>query len=550
MACHLTPIDGNKAMTAIIDKITTSARIIPIQHNSQKLLDDHNKIIGGKLRFRFPPEPNGHLHIGHAKSMKLNFGLAQSENGVCYLRYDDTNPNSEKDEYIKSILDDVTWLGWKPIKITHTSDYFQQLYDFAVRLIKDNKAYVDYSSPDEIKKARNEKLNSPYRNNTIEHNLQVFDDMKNGKFANEKDVVLRLKIDMQNDNPNLRDPVIYRLKYIPHPITGKTWNIYPTYDFAHCIVDSLEHISYSLCTLEFENRRESYYWLLDALDLYRPYVWEFSRLNILENVLSKRRLLDLVENKYVNGWDDPRLLTIKGLRCRGYTPSSINTFIEKIGFSRNENTINLRVLENCIRDELNQEVPRAFSILDPLKVIITNWDGDITRTFTRPVNPLKPDMGTRDVFMTNVVYIDRSNFRVQANKKYYGLTPDKWVGLRYGPHIFCQNYKIDSDGKVTEVEVIVDWEQKEKVKKYAAWVSFLDEPAFITAYLYDSLFINNECTQINLKSKIEIRCMVEPHLQKAKKEERFQFEQVGYFIVNNEKPLIFNQIVSLKQNIW
>ncbi|GFP85363.1 glutamine--tRNA ligase [Phtheirospermum japonicum] len=376
--------------------------------NSKEVLEKHLKVTGGKVFTRFPPEPNGYLHIGHAKAMFVDFGLAKERGGCCYLRYDDTNPEAEKKEYIDHIEEIVGWMGWEPFKITYSSDYFQELYDLAVELIQRGHAYVDHQTPDEIKEYREKKMNSPWRDRPIEESLKLFDDMKNGLIEEGK-ATLRMKQDMQSDNFNMYDLIAYRIKFTRHPHAGDKWCIYPSYDYTHCIVDSLENITHSLCTLEFETRRASYYWLLDALGLYQPYVWEYSRLNISNTVMSKRKLNRLVTEKWVDGWDDPRLMTLAGLRRRGVTATSINAFVRGIGITRSDSSlIRLDRLEYHIREELNKTASRAMVVLNPIKVPFSK-----------------------------VVYIEKSDFRMKDSKDYYGLAPGKSVLLRYAYPIKC-----------------------------------------------------------------------------------------------------------------
>ncbi|XP_052199490.1 glutamine--tRNA ligase-like isoform X2 [Diospyros lotus] len=400
--------------------------------NSREILEKHLKATGGKVFTRFPPEPNGYLHIGHAKAMFIDFGLAKERGGCCYLRYDDTNPEAEKKEYIDHIEEIVSWMGWKPFKITYTSDYFQDLYELAVELIRRGHAYVDHQTPEEIKEYREKKMNSPWRDRPIAESLKLFDDMKRGMIEEGK-ATLRMKQDMQSDNYNMYDLIAYRIKFTPHPHAGDKWCIYPSYDYAHCIVDSLENITHSLCTLEFETRRASYYWLLDALGLYQPYVWEYSRLNVTNTVMSKRKLNRLVTAKWVDGWDDPRLMTLAGLRRRGVTSTSINAFVKGIGITRSDSSIiQLDRLEYHIREELNKEAPRTLVVLHPLKVVITNLEaGSVMDLDAKKWPDAQIDQSSvYKVPFSNVVYIEHSDFRMKDSKDYYGLAPGKSVLLR------------------------------------------------------------------------------------------------------------------------
>nr|XP_019704988.1 glutamine--tRNA ligase isoform X2 [Elaeis guineensis] len=383
-------------------------------HNTKELLERHLKATGGKVLTRFPPEPNGYLHIGHAKAMFIDFGLAKERNGSCYLRFDDTNPEAEKIEYIDHIQEIVKWMGWQPFKVTYTSDYFQDLYDLAVELIHRGLAYVDHQSPEEIKEYREKKMNSPWRDRPITESLKLFDDMKQGLIEEGK-ATLRMKQDMQSENKNMYDLIAYRIKFTPHPRAGDKWCIYPSYDYAHCIVDSLENITHSLCTLEFEIRRPSYYWLLVALGLYQPYVWEYSRLNISNTVMSKRKLNHLVTGKWVDGWDDPRLMTLAGLRRRGVSATSINAFIRGIGITRSDNSM-IRVdrLEYHIREELNKTAPRTMVVLHPLKVVITNLDSGVIIDLDAK---MWPDAPSDDV---------SSFYKVRSNDKFACFSRLHW----------------------------------------------------------------------------------------------------------------------------
>lgn len=390
-----------KSLADIIGRDIEAAR------NSEALLKKQHEATGGKIMTRFPPEPNGYLHIGHAKAMRFNFTFAKEQGGQTYLRYDDTNPVKENQEFIDNIRNCVDWLGYKPFKITFASDYFQELYDLACELIRKGKAYVCHSSKAEIAEQRNQMKNSPYRDRSVEENLQLFEQMRKGRFA-ENECCLRVKIDMQHVNPNMRDFVAYRIRYVPHPHAGDKWCIYPTYDYTHCINDSLEHITHSLCTLEFENRRESYYWLLDALDLYKPMVWEYSRLNLTYTVLSKRKLEKLVGEKLVTGWEDPRMPTVLGLKRRGYTPSMINNFAAEIGVSRkgNDNITSVNLLENYARKELDVTAPRTFGVVDPVLLEIINYAETEKKECKAPLYPADPSRGEQTYFLSERVYID------------------------------------------------------------------------------------------------------------------------------------------------
>jgi glutaminyl-tRNA synthetase len=390
---------------------------------------------GGRVATRFPPEPNGYLHIGHAKSICLNFGVAVEYGGICNLRFDDTNPTKEDTEYVESIMNDVRWLGfdWDD-RLYYASDYFQQLYDYAVQLIKDGKAYVDSLSPDQIRELRGT-LNepgkeSPYRNRSVEENLDLFERMKRGEFE-EGAHVLRAKIDMSSGNINMRDPVMYRILREPHYRTVDKWRIYPMYDYAHCISDSIERITHSLCTLEFEDHRPLYDWFLDELGIYHPQQIEFSRLNLNYTVMSKRRLLELVQNNYVSGWDDPRMPTVSGLRRRGYTPASIRNFCARIGVTKQESVIDMSLLEHSVRDDLNKRALRVMAVLNPLKVVITGYPEGQTEEMEAVNNPEDSGMGTRKVPFSGELYIERDDFMENPPKKFFRLSPGVEVRLRY-----------------------------------------------------------------------------------------------------------------------
>ena len=405
------------------------ARDMKSSLNPPELLKKHLEATGGKIITRFPPEPNGYLHLGHAKAMRFCFTSASKNGGHCYLRLDDTNPEKENEEFIESVKENVNWLGYKPWKVTFASDYLQPLYEIAIKLIKKGLAYVDNLTKEQISEYREKKRDSPYRNRTVEENLKLFNMMKQGRFE-EKECCLRLKIDMQHANPCMRDPVAYRIKYVAHPHAGSDWCIYPTYDFTHCLNDSLENITHSLCTLEFEIRRDSYYWLLEAAEMYRPFVWEYSRLNVSHVVVSKRKLLQLVNSHSVTGWNDPRMPTIDGLRRRGYTPDAINNFVDRVGVTRrgNENIISISWLENSIRTDLDAKAPRTMAVIDPLKIVLKNLDKDIELdTYIFP--KLKEKGGIRKVTLSKVIYIEKTDFKEEEDKDFFGLTPKQEVGL-------------------------------------------------------------------------------------------------------------------------
>lgn len=539
------------------------ARELESAKNSDRLMQLYREATGGKVMTRFPPEPNGFLHIGHAKAMNLSFGYAQEQGGHTILRYDDTNPEKEERVYFDSIKEMVEWLGFQPWKITHTSDYFQEMYDFAVQLIKEGRAYVDLQSKEEIKRQRDERINSPYRDTPVEQNLKLFEDMRKGKFEEGK-AVLRVKIDMQHNNPNMRDFIAYRIKYSAHPQTGDKWCIYPSYDYSHCIVDSLEYITHSLCTLEFEIRRDSYYWLLQALDIYRPHVYEFSRLNVTTALLSKRKILKLVKEGIIRGWDDPRVLTLAGLRRRGYTPEAIKSFCNDIGVTRAQNVIPIERLEESLRQDLDVRCNRAFCVLDPLRVVITNYPEDKVEFVKAPNHPVNKERGSRDMPFSRVVYIDRNDFREVDSKSYFGLAPNKEVGLKYAYNITCTDVVKDENGKVVELRATVDLEKKNKPKGHIHWVAQSEpgkEPLTCEVRLYDKLFtedvekagddwinlINKNSEVVMNNAYIENIFALQPELRNVYA--KYQFERIGYFSVDQDTTndhLVFNRVVELK----
>lgn len=512
-------------------------------HNSDEIMQEHLKITGGKVMTRFPPEPNGYLHIGHAKAMRFNFTMASDNDGHCYLRYDDTNPEKECQEYIDSIYDCVKWLGYEPYKVTYASDYFQELYEYAVDLIKRGKAYVCHQTKEEMQKGRDEMKDSPYRNRSVEENLELFEQMKQGRFE-EKECSLRMKIQMDHPNPNMRDHVAYRIKYAAHPHAGDKWCIYPTYDYTHCICDSIEHITHSLCTLEFENRRESYYWLLDALEIYKPFVWEYSRLNISNSVLSKRKIDQLIKEGYVESWSDPRLLTLNGLKRRGYTSEAINEFCDCIGVARkgNEKVIDVRLLEHFIRKDLDANAPRTYCVLDPIKVVIENMAEDEERPHDADLFPGKPEKGKTTYTLTKTLFIEESDFSEEAKNKYYGLTKDQPVRLFSGPFIKLKEVVKNEDGSINHLIVTAEEDVGKKVKGCIHWVS---EKYSMNARvnLYDRLFnVDNPKAHgkdwlktINPNSLIvKEGAKMWSHLSAAKPYDRFQFLRKGYFTVAEE----------------
>ncbi|MCX7965316.1 MAG: glutamine--tRNA ligase/YqeY domain fusion protein [Syntrophorhabdaceae bacterium] len=526
----------------------------------------------GRVATRFPPEPNGYLHIGHAKSICLNFGIAAQYNGTCNLRMDDTDPAGETMEYVESIINDVRWLGfdWED-RLFFASDYFERLYDFAVELIKKGKAYVCDLSPDEIREYRGTLTEpgreSPYRNRTVEENLDLFRRMRAGEFE-DGSRVLRAKIDMASPNILMRDPVLYRIKRTPHYRTGKKWVIYPMYDFAHCLSDAIEGITHSICTLEFENNRPLYDWIINELieSEDKPKQIEFARLNLSYTVLSKRRLIELVEKGIVSGWDDPRMPTIAGMRRRGYTPRSIRTFCNKIGVAKNDNLVDISFLEACVRDDLNEIAPRVMCVMEPLKVIIDNYPEGKVEEIECANHPQDPSFGKRKVPFSRQLYIEKDDFSENPPKKYKRLSPDKEVRLRNAYIIkFSHLVRDESTGEIKEIHCTYDPTSKDgppadgrKVEGVIHWVS-ATHAIPIEVRLYDRLFtIEDPASKgddfikyINPDSlKVLYPCYGEPSLKDAKPKDRYQFERIGYFCVDvkdstSNKP-VFNRIVSLK----
>lgn len=519
---------------------------------------------------RFPPEPNGYLHIGHAKSICLNFGLAQDYQGKCNLRFDDTNPAKENIEYVESIKEDVRWLGFEwDGEICYSSDYFDRLYEYAIELIEKGLAYVDELSADEIREYRGTLTqpgkNSPYRDRSIDENLILFKQMKEGKFAEGK-ACLRAKIDMASPFIVMRDPVLYRIKFAEHHQTGNKWCIYPMYDFTHCISDAIENITHSLCTLEFQDNRRLYDWVLDNITIEaRPHQYEFSRLNLEYAITSKRKLTLLVTEKIVDGWNDPRMPTVSGLRRRGYTPASIREFCHRIGVTKQENTVEMSTLEFCIREDLNENAPRAMAVLDPVKVIIENFSETIDEVLSMPNHPNRPELGNREVTFTREIYIDRADFREEANKNYKRLVLGKEVRLRNAYVIRADRVEKDAEGNIQTIYCTYDPatlnknpEDGRKVKGVIHWVSAkFAKPAEIR--LYDRLFntpnpgsADDFLSTINPNSLLIKKGFVEPSLQYAEVGKAFQFEREGYFCLDSkyasDDNLVFNRTVGLRDS--
>jgi len=537
--------------------------------------DLKNNVNDGRVHTRFPPEPNGYLHIGHAKSICLNFSLAQQYQGKCNLRFDDTNPVKEDTEYVDSIMEDIKWLGFEwdgdPL---FTSDYFDQLYIWAVKLITNGKAYVDDQTAEQIaeqKKSPTEAgIESPYRDRSVEENLDLFERMKNGEFENGEKV-LRAKIDMTSPNMHLRDPLMYRIMHAHHHRTGDKWCIYPMYDYAHGESDYIEGITHSICTLEFEVHRPLYEWFVDNLTEteYRPKQREFARLNLSYTVMSKRKLLELVKDNHVNGWDDPRMPTVSGLRRRGYTPASIRNFADTIGVAKRNNVIDVSLLEHCVREDLNKTATRVMAVLNPVKLIIDNYTEGKEEYLPIDNNPEDENSGTREIPFSRELYIEREDFMENAPRKFFRMTPGREVRLKAGYIVMCENAVKDADGNITEIHCTYDpksksgsgsEESKRKVKGTLHWVS-AKHAIKAEVRIYDRLF-NHEAPDvqkdidfkefINSDSlKVLSECYVEPSLKEAKAEEGFQFTRLGYFSVDKNttsEKLIFNRTVSLKDS--
>lgn len=533
--------------------------------------DLQNGISVEKLKFRFPPEPNGYLHIGHAKAICLNFGLGKKYNAPVNLRFDDTNPEAEEDEFVKAIKEDIKWLGFEWDKECYTSDYFEQLYQWAIELIKQEKAYVDDQDSESIVEQRKTPfevgVDSPYRNRSVEENLRLFEEMKEGKSEIKR--VLRAKIDMASPNMNMRDPVMYRMLDRPHHRTGDKWKIYPMYDWAHGESDYIEDISHSLCSIEFENHRPLYDWFLEQVstqNTLKPKQREFARGNVSYMITSKRKLKRLVEEKIVNNWDDPRMPTISGLRRRGYTPESIHTFWEKAGISKRDNLIDISLLEYTVRDHLNAIAPRVFAVLDPVKLIIENYPEDKVELITVENNPEDPNSGERNVPFTRELYIEREDFMEEAPKKFFRLSIDKEVRLKGAYIIKATRVEKDSEGKITAIYATYDTESKSgsgteasqrRVKGTLHWVS-AHQNIPITVNIYDRLFTvetpDNEkdvdfLEYVNPNSLEIVHGFAEPSLAEVKPEDKFQFQRLGYFVVDKDSKtgnIIFNRTVPLR----
>ena len=541
------------------------------KHFIQKIIDEHNNSgkFNNKVHTRFPPEPNGYLHIGHAKAICLNFNIAEEYNGKCNLRFDDTNPIAEEEEFVRSIQEDVKWLGfdWED-RLCFASDYFQQMYEYAIQLIQKDSAYVCELTTDEIKNTRGT-LNepgseSPYRNRSVNESLDLFKRMRSGEFENGSKT-LRAKIDMGHPNMNMRDPVIYRILHAHHHRTKDEWCIYPMYDWAHGLEDSIEGVTHSLCSLEFEDHRPLYDWYLDELGAYHPQQIEFARLNLSYTVMSKRKLKTLVENKHVEGWDDPRMPTISGFRRRGYTPEAIRNFMEEVGVAKRDNVMDVAKLESSLRSDLNQRSLRRMAVLNPLKVVITNYPEDKEELVTAKNNPEDESTGTRELPFSRELYIEKDDFLEDPPKKFFRLSPGNEVRFKFAYYITCNDVIKDDDGNIVELHCSYDKETKggrssdhRKVKGTIHWVSAKHcFPAEVRLYdrLFSSISPDSETDyldSINTDSlEILTNCLVEPDLKQFSTDIPVQFERIGYFFKDsdsNRNSLIFNRTVALRDN--
>jgi len=525
---------------------------------------------GGRVHTRFPPEPSGYLHIGHAKAIYINFSIAEDYDGLCNLRMDDTNPIKEETEYVESIIRDIRWLGFNWNGLYYASDYFQQLYDYAVELIKKGKAYVCDLSADEVREYRGTLTepgkNSPYRERTIEENLNLFERMKAGEFE-EGSRTLRAKIDMSSPNLNMRDPVMYRILYATHHRSGDKWCIYPMYDFTHCISDSIERITHSLCSLEFENNRPLYDWFLDELEIYHPQQIEFARLNVSHTITSKRKLRELVDDEVVSGWDDPRMPTISGMRRRGYTSWAIREFCDRIGIAKSENLVDISLLEHLLRQDLNQRAPRVMAVLNPLKMVIDNYPEGKVEYLDSENNPEDESMGAREIPFSRVLYIEKEDFMEEPPKKFFRLSPGEEVRLKDAYYVKCVDVvKDEQTGEILEVHCTYDPETRggwlpggRRVKGTLHWVS-AEHALDAEVRLYDRLFVKEDLSDIeedehfkdylNPESlKILTGCKVEPSLADAKFGSRYQFFRKGYFCVDpdtSDTQMVFNLTIALR----
>ncbi len=536
------------------------------------IIESHNESgrFQGKVVTRFPPEPNGYLHIGHTKAAFINFGIARDYGGVCHLRFDDTNPAKEEEEFVRAIQEDLRWLGlnWGD-HLYYASDYFEQLYEFGERLIKAGLAYVCDLSQDEIREHRGTftqpGVASPYRDRGVEENLDLFRRMRAGEFEDGARV-LRAKIDMASGNLNLRDPVLYRILHLDHQRTGDGWRIYPTYDFAHGQSDSIEGITHSLCSLEFEDHRPLYDWLIDKLGIHHPQQIEFARLNLTHTVMSKRKLRDLVSERYVSGWDDPRMPTLSAMRRRGYTPEAIWTFNERLGVAKRPNTVEIQMLEHCVREDLNRKALRVMGVLNPLKLVIENYPEGQTEEMTAINNPEDASMGTREVPFSKTLYVERDDFMEDPPRKFFRLAPGREVRLRYAYLVTCVGFSKDPEtGEVTEVRCTYDPETMggnapdgRRVRGTIHWVS-AEHAIDVKARLYDHLFSVEKPEEgdflehLNPESLVTLEgCKLEPGMASARAGTSYQFERIGYFCVDgpDSRPgaLVFNRTVALRDS--
>lgn len=556
-----------EATTAASENENESTRLDFVR----QIVEEHKRSgrFGGRVWTRFPPEPNGYLHIGHAKSIVLNFGLADEYGGGTNLRFDDTNPIKEEQEYIDSIIEDVRWLGFEWEELRFASDYFDQLYQWAVKLITDGKAYVDHLSADEIRAYRGTLTEpgreSPYRSRSVEENLALFERMRNGEFK-DGECVLRAKIDMSSPNLNLRDPVMYRILHAEHPRTGSKWRIYPMYDWAHGQSDSIEGITHSICTLEFEDHRPLYDWFIDQLGIHHPQQIEFARLNLTYTILSKRKLIRLVREQFVRGWNDPRMPTLSGLRRRGIPAKAIRDLCDMVGVSKSNSIVELQMLEYCARQELNKTAPRVMAVLRPLKVVLTNYPEDQVEEFEAMINPEDPDAGMRKVPFSRVLYIEQDDFMEDPPNKFYRLAPGREVRLRAAYFIKCEEVIKDADGSIIELRCTYDPTTRggdapdgRKVKATLHWVSAA-HALEAEVRLYDNLLTTAYPSEMDEDKdfidylnpdSLEVieRAYIEPTVKGAAPETRYQFERLGYYTVDSDstpEKLVFNRTVTLK----
>ncbi len=561
-------------MTGKIDIDTTEKELKPHTHFIEDIINDDIKDAknDGRVVTRFPPEPNGYLHIGHAKSICLNFGLAEKYSGTCNLRFDDTNPATEDVEYVDAIKEDIEWLGFKWDNLYFASDYFEKMYEHALTLIKDGKAYVESLPPDEIKVYRgdfnNPGKNSPFRDRSVDENITLFNKMKNGDFK-DGEVCLRAKIDMQSPNMNLRDPVIYRIRHAKHHRTGNKWCIYPMYDWAHGLEDSIEGITHSLCTLEFENHRPLYDWFLNQLPVHKPRQIEFARLNLSHTVMSKRMLMQLVKEKHVTGWDDPRMPTVSGLRRLGIPASALRVFSDRVGIAKRENIVDYALLEHTVRDDLNETSRRLMGVLNPLKLVIENYPEDKEEFFDAPFHPMDDRWGGRRIPFCKELYIERDDFAEHPPKKWFRLSPGKEIRLRYACLVTCTDVIKDQEGNIVELRCTYDPDSRggnapdgRKVKGTSHWVS-ARHAVKMEIRQYDRLFKSDNplktddgttfLDNLNPDSlKIIDNCYGEPYIKELAPEDRIQFERIGYFVADrynfSKQHPVFNRTVTLKDS--